>query len=131
LNFEFFYSNLKIDNSIMKNCYFNFLNNLLKFETWYLNLKILIWIWYFQFKKTDLILKLILNSKLIFSNPKISISIQKIIIDHKHGIFWIFHLILNILMWIWKFIFQLWNFFIYILNNHLIWTWNLDSKLLF
>ncbi len=131
MNFEFFYSNLKIDNSIMKNCYFNFLNNLLKFETWYLNLKILIWIWYFQFKKTDLILKLILNSKLIFSNPKISISIQKIIIDHKHGIFWIFHLILNILMWIWKFIFQLWNFFIYILNNHLIWTWNLDSKLLF
>jgi hypothetical protein len=28
-----------------------------------------------------------LNSKLIFSNPKISISIQKIIIDHKNGIF--------------------------------------------
>jgi len=28
---------------------------------------------------------MILNSKLIFSNPKISISIQKIIIDHKNG----------------------------------------------
>jgi hypothetical protein len=30
---------------------------------------------------------LILKSKLIFSNPKISISIQKIIIDHKNGHF--------------------------------------------
>jgi len=30
---------------------------------------------------------LILNSKLIFSNQKISISIQKIIIDHKNGHF--------------------------------------------
>jgi len=68
-----FYSNMKIDISILKtiililniyifefeNCYFNCLKH-------YLNFKFLIWIWY-------------LNSKLIFSNPKISISIQKII----------------------------------------------------
>jgi hypothetical protein len=40
-------------------------------------------------------------------------------------------LILNIFIWIWKFIFQLWKNFIKILNNHLIQTWNLNSKLLF
>jgi hypothetical protein len=32
-NFEFLDSNLKIDISIMKICYFNFLKKLLKFET--------------------------------------------------------------------------------------------------
>jgi hypothetical protein len=33
---------MNIDISIMKKCYFNFLKILLKFETWYLNLKIVI-----------------------------------------------------------------------------------------
>jgi hypothetical protein len=40
-------------------------------------------------------------------------------------------LILNIFIQIWNFIFQLWKFSIEISNNHLIWTWNLNSKLLF
>jgi hypothetical protein len=40
-------------------------------------------------------------------------------------------LILNILIWILNFIFHLWKFYIKILNNHLIWTWNFNSKLLF
>jgi hypothetical protein len=40
-------------------------------------------------------------------------------------------LILSIFIWIWKFTFQLWKFCIEILNNHLIWTWNFNSKLLF
>jgi hypothetical protein len=35
------------------------------------------------------------------------------------------NLLLSIFMWIWKIIFQLWKFFISILNNYLIWTWNL------
>ncbi len=41
---------------------------------------------------------MILNSKLIFSNQKISISIQKIIIDHKNGHFNFedFHVNMNI-----------------------------------
>ncbi len=47
---------------------------LFEFENFDLNM-----IFSFQFKKTYLIYELILNSKLIFSNPKISISIQKII----------------------------------------------------
>jgi hypothetical protein len=55
-------------------CYFNGLKH-------YLNFKFLIWIWYFQFKLKRLNWSKIwfLNSKLIFLNPKISISIQKII----------------------------------------------------
>jgi len=40
-------------------------------------------------------------------------------------------LVLHIFIWIWKFIFQLWKFCIKILNNHLILTWNFNSKLLF
>jgi hypothetical protein len=55
-------------------CYFNCLKH-------YLNLKFLIWIWYFQFKFKRAIWSKnwYFNSILIFSNPKISISIQKII----------------------------------------------------
>jgi len=57
-----------------ENCYFNCLKQ-------YLNFKILIWILYFQFKfkKAFWSKNWYLNSKLIFSNPKINISIQKII----------------------------------------------------
>jgi len=40
-------------------------------------------------------------------------------------------LFFNIFILIWKFIFQLWKVFIQILNNHLIWTWNFNSELLF
>jgi len=65
-NFENYYFNyiyiyIRIWSFIIEseNCYFNCLKH-------YLNFKFLIWIWY-------------LNSKLIFLNPKISISIQKII----------------------------------------------------
>jgi len=80
--------NLKINiwplNFLFKseNCYFNCLKHYLNFRFWIehdifnLNLKRLIWskIWY-------------LNYTLIFFNPKISISIQKIIIDCKNGHF--------------------------------------------
>jgi len=38
LNFEFFYSNLQIDISIMKKIYFKFLKNLLEFENFDLNM---------------------------------------------------------------------------------------------
>jgi len=53
---------------------FQMFKTLFEFENFDLNM-----IFSFQFKKTYLIYELILNSKLIFSNPKISISIQKII----------------------------------------------------
>ncbi len=54
------------------NLLFQMFKTLFEFENFDLNM-----IFSFQFKKTYLIYELILNSKLIFSNPKISISIQK------------------------------------------------------
>jgi len=94
--------NIRILNFLFKseNCYFNCFNH-------YLNFKKIIWIWFFNLNSKNLIWSKnwYLNSELIFSNPKISISIQKIIIDYKNG-----HFILNTFIWIWKFTFQLWKF---------------------
>jgi len=97
--------NLKINIWILKflfkseNCYFNCLKH-------YLNLNFFIWIRYFNLNSKRLIwfTYWYLSSKLIFLNPRINISIQKIIII-KLDI-----LILNIFILIWNFIFQLWKF---------------------
>jgi hypothetical protein len=40
-------------------------------------------------------------------------------------------LVLNILIRILKFVFQLWKFCINFLKKHLIWTWNFNSKWIF
>jgi hypothetical protein len=57
----------------MKNCYFNFKIFLLKFETWYLNLKIvisivqnIIWIWKFWFEYDIFNSKRLIWSKNLF-----------------------------------------------------------------
>jgi len=98
--------NLKINIWILnflfkfENCYFNCLKH-------YLNFKFFIWIWFFTLNSKKIIWSKnwYLNFELIFLNPKISISIHKIIIDYKNG-----HFILNTFIRIWKFTFQLWKF---------------------